>query len=489
MKKVTVVVPEKLGTVSPEIYGHFSEHIGGVFYGGLWVGKDSSIPNERGFRKDALDALRKIKPSVLRWPGGCFAETYNWRDGIGTDRPIRPNWWTYCDGRYESNEVGTHEFFDLCELIGAKPYLAINVTAITPLQARDWLDYCLSPRGSTTLALEREANGHPEPFEIPYVGIGNENWGGGGNMTADYYALEYRRFATVLKNLCKGAKADTTFVVGGANGPTYEWTRGLAKNLKDARSTPVEAMSFHYYCGKAGTATDFNNDQWYQLIGNAERMEDLVERHYAVTKGYGLEEKLGRLVVDEWGCWHPDGSGPSKGYNLFEQQSTMRDAVVSALTLNIFNNHCDKVLMSNAAQVCNNLHCCLLVGGENCITTPTYHVFDMYKEHQGATALRTLVSDNADIHERVSASASEKDGKITLTLANLSCEKDAKIKLELLGSKGNVSKACLLSSADMRDHNTFDEPEKVTPKEINVDIKKAVTLPKASVMTIEITVS
>jgi alpha-N-arabinofuranosidase len=217
-------------------------------------------------------------------------------------------------------------------------------------------------------------------------------------------------------------------------------------------------------------------------------MEDLVERHYAVTKGYGLEKKLGKLVVDEWGCWHPDGSGPSKGYNLFEQQSTMRDAVISALTLNIFNNHCDKVLMSNAAQVCNNLHCCLLVGGEHCITTPTYHVFDMYKEHQGATALRTLVSDNSDIHERVSASASEKDGRITLTLANLSCEKDAKIKLELLGSKGNLSKAYLLSSAVMKDHKTFEDPEKVTPKEVALDIRKTVTLPKASVMTIEITV-
>ena len=486
MKKISIVVPETLGTVSPEIYGHFSEHIGGVFYGGLWVGRDSDIPNERGFRKDALDALRKIKPSVLRWPGGCFAETYDWRDGIGKNRPVRPNWWTANDGRYESNEVGTHEFFDLCELIGAKAYLAINVTSITPLQARDWLDYCLSPRGSTSLALEREANGHPEPFDIPYLGIGNENWGDGGNMTPDYYALEYRRFATVLKNLCKGARANTVFVVGGANGPDYEWTRGLAENLRSARSTPVESMSFHFYCGKAGTATEFDNTQWYQLVENAEKMEELVERHYAVTKGYGMEKKLGHLVVDEWGCWHPEGSGPSKGYNLWEQQSTMRDAVISALTLNIFNNHCDKVLMSNVAQVCNNLHCCLLVGGEHCITTPTYHVFDMFKEHQGGAALRTLVSDNNELKSRVSVSASEKDGIITLTLANLSCESDQKIRLELLGAKGEIVSATLLASKDMRDCNTFEAPNKVSPTDISLDIKKTAVLPKASVMMVRI---
>ena len=488
MKKISVVFPEKLGTVTPEIYGHFSEHIGGVFYGGLWVGKDSDIPNERGFRKDALDALRKIAPPVLRWPGGCFAETYDWRDGIGENRPVRTNWWTAWDGRLESNEVGTHEFFDLCELIGAKAYLAVNVTSITPLQARDWLDYCLSPKGSTSLALEREKNGHPEPFKIDYIGVGNENWGDGGNMTADYYALEYRRFATVLKNLCKGCKSNTTLVVGGANGPTYSWTLGLAENLRNARSTPIEAMSLHYYCGKAGTATEFNEDEWYTLIGNALRMEDIVDRHYSITKGYQMENKLGKLVVDEWGCWHPDGSGPSKGYNLFEQQSTMRDAVISALTLNIFNNNCDKVLMANAAQVCNNLHCLLLAGDGYLVKTPTYHVFDMMKGHQGGTALRTVVSDNSDLKNGVSASATVKDGVMTVTLANLSCENAAEIMLDLLGLEGVPSeiKATLLTSADMKDHNTPEEPEKVVPLDMAVDFGKTVVLPKASVAVIEI---
>ena len=491
MKKVTIVYPEELGVIAPEIYGHFSEHIGGVFYGGLWVGKESSIPNERGFRKDALDYLRRIKPPVLRWPGGCFAEAYNWRDGIGEDRPTRPQWWTSYDGRYESNAVGTHEFFDLCELIGAKAYLAVNVTSITPLEAREWLDYCLSPRGATTLALEREKNGHPEPFDIDYIGVGNENWGGGGNMTADYYALEYRRFVTVMKNICNTAAKKPVLVAGGANAADYSWTIGLSANLTSGRHIPhTEAMSFHYYCGTAGEATEFSKEQWYELIEKAENMEKLVTRHYAITKAYGAENTLGRLVVDEWGCWHKDGSGPSKGYNLFEQQSTMRDAVVSAITLNIFNNHCDKVYMANAAQICNNLHCCLLCDGkDNCIITPTYHVFDMFKRHQGATAIRSLVSDNGDLKNKLSVSASKTEGGMTVTVANLSCENEVSFELDLLGViAASAADATLLTADDMRAHNTFDAPNAVRTSTATVDITKPVVIAPFSVMTLFIPV-
>lgn len=484
MQTTRIVVPEKIGKIAPEIYGHFSEHIGGVFYGGLWVGRDSYIPNEKGFRKDALDLLRKIGVPVLRWPGGCFAETYNWRDGIGNNRPVRHNCWTRNDGRYESNEVGTHEFFDLCELLGAKAYLAMNVTSITPLDAREWLDYCLSPKGSTTLAKLREQNGHPEPFKIDYIGVGNENWGGGGNMTPDYYALEYRRFATLIDNVCKACGSDALLVAGGANHTDFNWTHDLAANLATTPRTPGWGMSFHFYTTKAGGCVNYTVDDWNTTIKLARAIEPTLLRHDAITQGFGINNKC-KLVIDEWGCWHPDGSGPSKGYNLFEQQSTMRDAIVTALSLNIFNNHADKIYMTNVAQVCNNLHSLLLCdGGKNLITTPTYHVFDMYKNHMEANAVKVLLENN----DTLSASASVKDGYLTFTLANLTADKDEETKVELLGCDTDfaLAEAYVLSSPDMRDHNTFDEPTKIAPKSIKLDIRKAISVPAASVISMKI---
>ena len=482
MKHIYLVYPDKIGTIAPEIYGHFTEHIGGVFYDGLWVGRDSKIPNINGFRKDLIEKLKEIRPSVLRWPGGCFAETYNWRDGIGENRPVRPGWWTPNDGRYESNEVGTHEFMELCELVGAKAYFAMNVTSITPMQARDWMDYCMSPRGSTTLALEREKNGHPEPFDIAYWGVGNENWGGGGNMTADYYALEYRRFATVMYNICD---KKSELIAGGANGGDYAWTHDLVANLEKT-SAPVHGMSFHFYTGNAKDALNFDEDEWYSVLAKCCTMDERIRRHHSYSVGKKMEDKL-KLVVDEWGCWYPEGSGPSKGYNLFEQQSTMRDALVSALTLNIFNNQCDKVRMANVAQLCNNLHCLFLAGGEHCITTPTYHVFKMFRDHQGAEAIRAFGEDNDDIKKRVSVSASVKDGIMTVTLANCSCEEDTEISLDLFGIQAEgTAEVELLTSGDIHDYNTFDAPDTVAPTACTWDITKPVTMPRASVATVRI---
>ena len=484
-KTVQIVMPEVIGHVAPEIYGHFTELIGGVFYDGLWVGRDSPIPNIRGFRKDLVEKLRAIRPAVLRWPGGCFAETYHWRDGIGPNRPVRPSWWTSSDGRYESNAVGTHEFLDLCELVGAKAYLAVNVTSVTPLEAREWMDYCLSPRGSTTLALEREGNGHPEPFRVDYWGIGNENWGGGGYMTPDTYAREYRRFATVLSNLC-GAPA-SNFIIGGANGGDFAWTRGVLENLF-ADPIPSLGMSFHFYTttSPSSQALDFDEKGWYDVLSRCEWMETLIRRHAAIAAGYGMEERA-RLVIDEWGCWHAGGSGPSKGANLFEQQSTMRDALVTALTLNIFNNHCDRVMMANAAQLCNNLHCLFLAGGEHCVVTPAYHVFDLFKDHQGGDALRVLVGGNdGDIRERLSVSASVKDGRLTVTFANASCGDDAEVDLRLLGAPDGLRDATLtlLAASDIHAHNTFEDPDAVAPVRTAWEGSPTLTLPRASVATL-----
>lgn len=480
-KKLTIVYPEVTGVIAPEIYGHFSEHIGGVIYDGIWVGKNSDVPNINGYRKDLVEKLKAIDPPVLRWPGGCFAELYDWRDGIGKNRPTRTSWWTGNDGRYESNEFGTHEFFELCELLGTKSYLAINVTSVTPLQIRDWLDYCLSPRGTTTLAKLREENGRPEPFKIDYIGVGNENWGGGGNMTPEYYALEFRRFSTVIDNITHGK---IPLILGGANGDDYKWTRGIVDTAAGV-SHQISGMSFHFYTSKHGDAVGFTDDEYYRMLAYASRMDELIERHYAVGVNYGIAKRL-PLVIDEWGCWHPDGSGPSRGYNLFEQQSTMRDAIVAALTLNIFNNQSKKILMANVAQLCNNLHALFLSGGKNLITTPTYHVFDMFKGHMGAECLRVLTEGDGTeaIENRVSVSASRKEGRILVTAANFSLGEDAELDLTLLGAraKGEAT-VTLLTADDVHSHNTFEQPDAVTPVTFSAPAGK-ITIPKASVAAI-----
>lgn len=486
-KKIYLVYPKKIGTIAPEIYGHFAEHIGGVFYDGLWVGKDSKIPNIKGFRKEIIEKLKKINAPVIRWPGGCFAETYDWRDGIGENRPTRINWWTKWDGRYESNEVGTHEFMDLCELVGAKPYFAANITTVTPLHIQQWMDYCMSPKGTTTLAKEREANGHPEPFDIPFWGVGNENWGGGGNMTEEFYANEFRRLDMIMKTAFPGKE----YIICGSDGRDFAWTDGVMRAVKTAHYKPeLQGYAMHYYTGLGADKmnddpTNFGENGWYQLLKKAADIETVIKRNWNIIKGHGLVCEP-KLIVDEWGCWHRDGSGPSKGYNLFEQQSTMRDAVVSALTLNIFNNHCDKVRMANVAQLCNNLHCLFLAGGENCITTPTYHVFDMFKSHQNGQCIETIVENNDEFEKSVSVSASVKDGKTTVTLANMSCEENVDISFECLGfTLPDNAKGMLLYNENMCAHNTFEMPDNVTPVEIELDLTKPVVLPKTAVLMLE----
>ncbi len=483
-KKIYLIYPQKNGTIAPEIYGQFAEHIGGVIYDGLWVGKDSNIPNVKGFRKDIIEKLKQIKVPVIRWPGGCFAETYDWRDGVGENRPTRVNFWVRCDGKTESNEVGTHEFMDFCEAVGADAYFAANLTSTTPLDIRDWMDYCLSPKGSTTLALEREKNGHAEPYDIKYWGVGNENWGGGGNMNPDFYANEFRKYSSLMHFFSeRNGKRNVELFACGANEFDYSWTDNFMRNLCSARYKTMDGFSIHYYCMTSENPLAFTETEWTKLLEDASKMEDIIVRNWHIICGYGMEE-YGKLVIDEWGCWHPEGSGPSKGEYLFEQQVTMRDAMVSALTLNIFNNHCDKIRMANAAQVVNCLHSLFLSNGENCVTTPTYHVFDMYKEHQGAESIATTVTNNDDFASSVTVSASIKDGKTLLTIGNLSCSEDVEISLESLAyNLPKSAKAKLLYNEDMHACNTFENPENVIPKEVEINTDSFI-LPKAGIISI-----
>lgn len=486
MKKIVLLYPEKIGKIAPELYGHFAEHIGGVIYDGIWVGKNSDIPNLHGFRKELVEKLRAIHPAVIRWPGGCFAEAYRWYDGVGENRPVRPSWWTSRNcGRTESNAVGTHEFIEFCELVGAKPYFAVGVTSTTPMEARDWMDYCLSPRGSTTLALQREKNGHPESFDIPYWGIGNENWGEGGSMTPESYAMEYRRFAMVMENMVK-RDPKYHFFAGGADGRHYEWTRGLLGTLSGSFAT-MQGMSVHFYCNNSKNPLEYTPDEWYFTLNRGAEIEDLLCRHYAIAQGYCMEDRA-KLVIDEWGCWYTDsGTGPSKGYNLYEQQCTMRDAVYAGMTLNIFNNHCEKVQMANIAQLCNNISGLFLAGGEHCITTPIYHVFDLYQNHQNGTGIRVLTENNDEMKNRVSVSASEKGGILTLTLVNCSYENEQEVDLQLLGADWNSRAAGqLLTSSDLHSYNSFEHPDTVKPVSGMWDISHPIALPAGSVMSLQV---
>lgn len=486
MSRITIDFTKSKGTINPNLYGHFSEHIGGVFYDGLWVGEDSPVENVRGFRKALVDSFRKLEPPVLRWPGGCFAETYDWRDGIGprANRPRRVNWWYPNDGRVETNQVGTHEFMDFCRMVGAEPYFAANMTTVAPLHIRNWMEYCNFPAGLTTLADERAANGSPEPFGVRYWGIGNENWGGGGEMTPELCADEYIRFTTSCYSVCKDAK----FIICGPSGDDTEWTRRLLRQYASRKyhTVPTYGMSMHYYT--AGNHGDdpflFDENGWYEELFCADRIGAIMDSQRAVMDEFDPDRAI-KLIVDEWGCWHNGGSGPSKGCNLFEQQSSMRDAAVAALTLNHFNNRCDFVDMANVAQLCNNLHSLYLAGGEHFVETPNYHVFALYKGHKGGKQLAVFVDSDLLEHDGyapmsdLSASASVKDGVLTLTLANLNLTKAQNVSLAAIGG-ALTGKATLeiLASEDPNACNTFEDPFAVTPKQT------ALTLSEDSVLAI-----
>lgn len=496
MSRVVIDFKHSKGVINKNIYGHFAEHIGGVFYDGLWVGSESKIENVNGFRKALVDSFKKICPPVLRWPGGCFAETYDWRDGIEprAQRPRRVNWWYGWDRRVESNQVGTHEFMDFCSMVGAEPYIAANITTLNPLAIRDWIEYCNLPAGTTTLADQRAANGSEEPFHVRYWGIGNENWGGGGQMSPEMYAREYIRYSTILKSL---GQKDLKLILCGADGHTISWTRRVMQEWRShsCHEIGTYGMSVHYYTRYPGDdPVHFTENEWYGLLHAANYMTRIVDDHRAAMDEFDPERRM-KLIIDEWGNWHKDGSGPSKGYNLFEQQSTLRDAVVAALTLNIFNNRCDVVDMANVAQLCNNLHSLYLAGGENFVETPNYFVFDMYKGHQDGHQLETILDAPTHVNEKdealemLSASASVKNGVLTLTMANLSLTDGQNVSVQgLFGHVQGEATYTVLSSDDPHDCNTFEEPRKVQPvvKQITMADGDALMLPPASVAVLTV---
>lgn len=454
-------------SISRHIYGHFSEHLGRCIYDGFYVGDGKTTPpNTHGIRNDIVQALRKIKIPVLRWPGGCFADTYHWKDGIGPkdQRPAIVNvWW---GGTTENNSFGTHEFLDLCEQLGAEPYFSGNVGSGTVQELTEWMQY-VNFHGVSPMSKLRAANGHEKPWNVRYWGVGNETWGCGGNMTAEYYANIYKTYATFMTGGWSNARI--LRIASGAASSDYRWTEVL---MRDVPASLLEGVALHHYSvidwNKKSSATAFNEQEYFTTMQRAIFMEDLVRNHSAIMDKYDPQKKVA-LVVDEWGGWYDTEPGTNPAF--LYQQNTMRDAMIAGVTLNIFNNHCDRVRMGNLAQTINVLQAVVLTNKEKMILTPTYHVMEMYTMHHDAVMLPLHVESaryivGKDTLPAVSASASRnKQGTTNVTLVNIDAGKEQSVTLDLQGGNYTSVSGRILTSEKVQDHNTFETPDRVKPIE------------------------
>jgi alpha-L-arabinofuranosidase len=489
--ELTLRADQPGGTINRNIYGSFAEHLGRDIYDGIWVGEDSPIPNTRGIRNDVVAALKNLSIPLLRWPGGCFADEYHWRDGIGPRdyRPKRIN--TTWGGVIESNAFGTHEFLDLCELIGAAPYISGNVGTGTPKEMMEWVEYMTSDSDSTLANLRRE-NGRAQPWKIPYIGVGNESWGCGGNMRPEYYADEYRRYATFLKNY-SGNRLEK--IASGADADNLKWTEVMMSQA----ARQMDGLSLHYYTlptsdwNKKGSATRFGEDEWHSTLARTLRMDELVQKHAAIMDRYDPEKRVA-LMVDEWGTWYDAEPGASHG--ILYQQSTIRDALVAAINLNIFNRHCDRVRMANIAQTVNVLQAVILTSKESMVLTPTYHVFEMYKVHQGAALIPVELSapeyklGQSSIPSLHASASRDSAGKLHLSIANLDPNRSADVVMRIAGATARKISGRVLTAPAMNSINTFDTPDAIKPQpfgEVKIQGDQVVlSLPSKSVVVLEI---
>ena len=476
--------------IDKNIYGHFSEHLGRCVYEGYWVGEDSSIPNTRGIRNDVVEALKKIKVPVLRWPGGCFADAYHWRDGIGPreNRPTLVN--THWGGVTENNHFGTHEFLELCRLLGAEPYINGNMGSGTVEEMSEWVEY-VNFNGVSPVADERRENGQEEPWRVKYWGVGNESWGCGGEMTPAYYADMYRRYNTYLHNY---PGAEIYSIACGPHGNNLEWMKVLLENAP--RRKRIHGVDLHYYCGSgyaSRSATEFEEIDWFHQLKNALRLDEILTNQIAVMDEYDPEGEID-LIVGEWGAWHAEEPGSTNDF--LYQQNSLRDALVAGISFNIFHAHTERVKMANIAQTVNVLQAMILTDKEKMILTPTYHVFDMYKVHQDATVLPSDLEcedysfDGKDL-PGLNVSASKDDsGKIHISICNLNPNEDAQLACEVRGAKTGKIKGRILTAEKITSHNTFKKPEVVKPEDFKSyeKTKKGfkATIPAKSIVVFEI---
>ncbi|SFK93012.1 alpha-N-arabinofuranosidase [Lachnospiraceae bacterium KH1T2] len=497
MKRLVINTIEKKSHINKEIYGHFSEHLGRCIYEGLYVGENSDIPNVNGMRTDVVEALKKIKIPVLRWPGGCFADEYHWKDGIGPKETRKKMINTHWGGVVEDNSFGTHEFMELCRQLGCETYVNMNVGSGSVQEMSEWVEY-LTFKGVSPMADLRKKNGHEEPWDVNFIGVGNENWGCGGNMRPEHYANEYRRYSTYCRNYTDKKMYK---IMGGPNVDDYNWTETTMKTIGKSGTYPadlISGISLHYYVHPGGwenkgSALDFDRNEYYETIRKAYYMDELITRHGDIINQYDPEKRIG-LIVDEWGTWYRVEPGTNPGF--LYQQNTMRDAIVAGVTLNIFNQHSDRVQMANIAQLVNVLQAVILTDGADMLLTPTYHVFDMYKDHQDAELLASYIENEVigtetDKIPEISQSVSiSEDGSLNITLVNASDDKDETIDVIPVEYNAKEVKASILTG-EMHDHNDFTNKEKVkladyTDFKIESNGHITVKLPAMSVVSLKV---
>ena len=515
--RIELLLDEPIGVIAPDIYGHFIEHIGAVIYDGVWVGKNSKIANSQGIRQSLLDKLRQIKAPMIRWPGGCFADSYDWRDGIGAERPRRTNFWAEEFDRskvkghpvqmYEPNTFGTAEFLSLCKLTGSQPYLAANVRSLPALEFDHWVEYCNSPAGSTSLADVRARDGSVEPYDVKLWGIGNESWGCGGNFTPQDYASEFRRFTSWVPKY--GLPLE--YIASGPSSNDLAWTKGFFEKLYSTGDHDVSGWSVHYYAwnlsrGKTddwvkakGDALQFDGVDWYESFRQGDAIEKIIEDQWAAMGEYDADHDI-KLVMDEYGPWYRSGTeiGPE---SILSQQVTMRDALFTALTLDIFNRHADKISMAACAQLINCINALFLAHEDKFVVTPNFYVFEMYAAHQTGQAIRTEFSSPAAKYSRdgkpaefwgINGSASVKDKTVTLTIVNSDATSPRDTEIVLRGGTVRAATARVLSNADMHAHNSFDRSDVTGPVEATIECTGSLlhfNCPAASVTQITATLA
>lgn len=479
---------KKIARINPNIYGLFTEHLGRLIYDGIWVGPDSEIPNIDGIREDIVNALKQINPPIVRWPGGCFADDYHWRNGIGP-REERPKTVNMHWNSLEPNEFGTHEFLKFCQLIGAEPYICCNVGSGTPREMREWLEY-LNYGGDSDLAKLRGKNGHSEPFNVRYWGIGNENWGCGGNMSPKYYAYQYKKFTAFAHSF----NDQELYKIGcGPTAFNYAWTRGFFRNLCENkvigcpwRLPLINGFALHYYVMTERSATKFTEKDWYETLKKAWKIDAYIRWHVRIMR-YFDKKKTVDFIIDEWGAWHEVDKNTEKKW-LF-QQNTINDALIAAISLDIFNKHADKISMANIAQTVNVLQAMILTKGKRMILTPTYHVYKLYADHQGAISIKTKIKTKKKGRiPIISGSCSKTDEGLSLSLVNTHCTEGVKVKLKVRGLRDYEPKSWnSLSGDQINSHNSFEYPNDVLPKELDFD-SEVIEIPAASVNFIKFSI-